>query len=295
MTLLVGCPLDGSVAGPMRLAAMLARSAGDDLMVVAVVPEPWVPGMARVDSEYHSFLGIRADEALEQAREHLPDDVTSRFKRHHARSASRGLLETAEEYDARLIVLGSSTSSVLGRVALGGVSDRLLHSSPRLVALAPRGYHCAAKRITRITAAFGGGDSTEDLVLGAAAEAVEVGASLRLASFAVRPRSTILAGIGSRGEEGVVGEWMRGMEHHARDTIAKVSRLPQPPVLESSAIGHGTTWKDAMADIEWIDGDVLVVGSSDHGPLAQVFLGARASKIIRHSPVPVVLVPRGSR
>jgi len=38
---------------------------------------------------------------------------------------------------------------------------------------------------------------------------------------------------------------------------------------------------------------VLVVGSSSIGPVARVFLGSRATKIVRHSPVPVVVVPRG--
>jgi nucleotide-binding universal stress UspA family protein len=38
---------------------------------------------------------------------------------------------------------------------------------------------------------------------------------------------------------------------------------------------------------------VIVVGSSDLGPIAQVFLGSRATKILRHSPVPVFVVPRG--
>lgn len=80
-----------------------------------------------------------------------------------------------------------------------------------------------------------------------------------------------------------------------RADVANISQLPQPPILETSAIGHGTTWDSAMNDVEWADGDVLVVGSSSHGPVAQVFLGARAAKIIRHSPVPVVLVPKGHR
>ena len=34
-------------------------------------------------------------------------------------------------------------------------------------------------------------------------------------------------------------------------------------------------------------------GLSSVGPIARVFLGSRATKIIQHSPVPVVLVPRG--
>jgi nucleotide-binding universal stress UspA family protein len=39
---------------------------------------------------------------------------------------------------------------------------------------------------------------------------------------------------------------------------------------------------------------VLVVGSSSIGPIARVFLGSRASRIVRHSPVPVIVVPRGA-
>ena len=59
-------------------------------------------------------------------------------------------------------------------------------------------------------------------------------------------------------------------------------------------IGHGETWDEAVEDVEWADGDVLVVGSSSLGPIARVFLGSRAAKIVRHSPVPVVVVPRES-
>ena len=58
-------------------------------------------------------------------------------------------------------------------------------------------------------------------------------------------------------------------------------------------IGRGTGWGEAIDDVGWDEGDVLVVGSSDLGPVAQVFLGSRATKILRHSPVPVFVVPRG--
>ena len=46
-----------------------------------------------------------------------------------------------------------------------------------------------------------------------------------------------------------------------------------------------------MDDLEWEPGEVLVVGSSRVGRLARVFLGSRAIKIVRYSPVPVVVVP----
>ncbi len=42
----------------------------------------------------------------------------------------------------------------------------------------------------------------------------------------------------------------------------------------------GESWEDALEDIDWTDGDVLVVGSSSIGQLARVFLGSRSSKIV---------------
>ena len=58
-------------------------------------------------------------------------------------------------------------------------------------------------------------------------------------------------------------------------------------------VGHGESWEEAIDDIGWDDDDVLVVGSSPVGPIAQVFLGSRGAKILRSSPVPVVVVPHG--
>ena len=59
-------------------------------------------------------------------------------------------------------------------------------------------------------------------------------------------------------------------------------------------MGRGESWEEALEDVEWEDGEVLVVGSSSIGPLARVFLGSRASQIVRHSPVPVIVVPRAA-
>ena len=61
-----------------------------------------------------------------------------------------------------------------------------------------------------------------------------------------------------------------------------------------AVIGRGSSWAEAIDDIGWNEGDVLVVGSSERGPVAQVFLGSRATKIVRHSPAPTFVVP-GSR
>ena len=67
-------------------------------------------------------------------------------------------------------------------------------------------------------------------------------------------------------------------------------RLSIPDV--DVVIGTGTDWREAVDNIAWESGDVLLLGSGAAGPMAQVFLGTAASKILRHAPVPVMIVPR---
>lgn len=180
MTMLVADAPDGRGRAVLHLAGMLARSAGDDLLLCAVVPVMWPPSPARVDAEYQAELQRAAEDALAVARERLPDDLDVSTVVHHARSTPAGLLEVAEQRDASLIVTGSAASGGAGSVTLGSTTSRLLHSSPIPVALAPRGFRAAPDaRVTRVTAAFGG--TGDDLVVGAAGVAARVGASLRLA------------------------------------------------------------------------------------------------------------------
>jgi nucleotide-binding universal stress UspA family protein len=189
--MVVGMSPDRRGTAELDLAAMLARSAADDLILCTIVPSPWPPSPAKVDAEYRAELERIATEALEVARAHIPADIPATTLVRPARSVPAGLLEMAEEHDARVLVVGSSSIGAFGRVALGSVSSWL----------------------------------TEGL------EAV---------------------------------------------------------------VGYGESWEEALEDIKWQDGDVLAVGSSASGPIARVFLGSRASKIVRSSPVPVVVAPRGA-
>lgn len=89
----------------------------------------------------------------------------------------------------------------------------------------------------------------------------------------------------------MTAKWVRGVEAARTDTLARVGDLglDSPP---DAVIGHGQGWDEALGDVGWDDGYVLVVGSSAVGPVARVFLGSRAAKILRSSPVPVLVVPR---
>jgi nucleotide-binding universal stress UspA family protein len=293
MTVVAGFAPDGRGRAVLHLGAMLARSGGEDLVVCAVVPAAWPPSAARVDAEYQAQLDTEAEQALDHARARLPGDVAATYVVHHARSVPAGLLEVAHDHGADLVVAGSAARGGPGYVALGSVTSRLLHSSPLPVALAPHGFRASADaRVTRVTAAFSG--TGEDLVVGAAGVSARVGAALRIASFAVHPHAPYTSGVGQVADDEMVAEWSAEIRDAARAVLDDVAALPTAPRDLEAVVGRGASWDDALEDVDWKEGDVLVVGSSSIGPVARVFLGSRANKIVRHSPVPVIVVPRAA-
>ena len=85
--ILVGYPPNKRGKAVLGLAAMLARSSGENLVVCTVVPAPWLPGLVREDTAYQSYVAGMADSALAQARAQLPPDIPAEFIRVRARSA----------------------------------------------------------------------------------------------------------------------------------------------------------------------------------------------------------------
>jgi nucleotide-binding universal stress UspA family protein len=292
MTIVVGYAPAGRGRAVLHLAGMLARSGDEELVLCAVVPEPWPPSPARVDAEYQAHVEREAAAVLDRARERIGDDLTVSTSVHRSRSVPAGLLEVAERHDTNMLVAGSATAGGPGSVALGSTTSRLLHSSPIAVALAPRGFRSPpGARVTRVTAAYGGGD--DELVVAAAGVAARVGATLRLASFAVHARAPYTVAIGRSADDAAVKDWLDEAETAQRAMLERLRELPSIPGDCEAVVGQGENWEEALDEIEWEGGDVLVVGSSSIGPLARVFLGSRASKIVQNAPVPVVLVPRG--
>ncbi len=291
MSILVGVNPGQRSASVLHLAAMLARSIGTDLIVAAVLPQSWSPLRHNADGEWRTYMSDSADIVLDHAASVIVG-VKATFVQHTARSAHRGLLELVEEHKPDLVVVGSSSAGAIGQIALGSTNDALLHASPVPVAIAPRGFRAAdTATVTRITAAYGGTDAAADVVLGAAGVAQSIGASLRVASFAVT-RGSVTAGVGLEAEQDVADEWARTIEDHVRSLLAEVTALPRVPELDGAVVGMGDTWAHALEDVEWDAGDVLVVGSSTLGPLARVFIGSHATKVVRNSPVPAIIVPR---
>jgi nucleotide-binding universal stress UspA family protein len=295
--LIAFAPGKGSV-GALDLGAQLARSLTTNIDVATVVPKPWsTPSMARVDAEFADWAASTATESEAKARHYLEErapDVAASFHRMSHRSVSTALTEAAETTGASILVLGSSGDGALGQVVVGSTADKLLHSSPVTVALAPRGYRIRDRAVlTRITCAFSG-DSEATRVVGPTAElARDTGVPLRLASFVVRGATMYPPEIGLRAEDDVAAELARGLSEALTGAVDDAVAVGLPADRVDTELATAGSWREALDELHWQDGEVLTIGSSGPlGPIARVFLGSRATKIIRHSPVPILVLPR---
>jgi nucleotide-binding universal stress UspA family protein len=291
VTVAVGYLAGKGGRSPLYLAVEAAKTLKTSLTVVTVVPRPWMtPSIARIDAEYAQYADQLADDSAKQAQQcidSLAIGLDVKFHKVAHRSVSGGLLEAAEELKPEVLVLGSAADGKLGQVVVGSTADRLLHSSPVPMAISTRGYRGSkAGGLTRITAAYPGTPEALHVVERAAALAERLNVPMRVVTFAVRGRTMYPPEVGLRAEDSILEQ----LATHARETLAqlKTDGVIGKGVALQVATGNG--WDDALDAADWQDGDLLAIGTSPVGGIARVFLGSRGSKILRHSPVPVLVL-----
>ncbi|MHA3019603.1 universal stress protein [Mycobacterium sp. BMJ-28] len=294
MTILAAFSATRHSAAPVNLAAQIARSTGDTVVAAAVVERPWPPKQDPVEQEYLDYVTAQAARSLQQVLDQLPRDVEIPAVVHQSTSVPTGLIELAVIHRASLVVMGSSSSGLLGRVALGSVTERLVHTAEVPVAIAPRGYPSTPARIRRLTVAYGGEADVNGLIPAAADLAGQWSARLRIVSFSVRNVLAFSGSIERSAEDLVVQQWSRRTSEEIvkqLHTVRSAMSMPDVDVI----VGSGSDWSSAVESVPWDTGDMLLLGSGAAAQAARVFLGSAAAKILRHSPVPVMIMPRRAR
>jgi nucleotide-binding universal stress UspA family protein len=291
MTVVVGYVAGKVGLSGLYLAIRVARTLGTSLTVATIVPKPWLtPSLARVDAEFELWADQLAADSAKEAQHYLRKladgvEVTCCNRAH--RSVSGGLIEVVTEADAEVLVLGSLPSARRGQVVIGSTADWLLHSSPVPVAISPRGYHAHAGKLTRLTCAYSATPESVDVVRRCVEFAERFGVPLRVLTFAVRGKTMYPPEVGLHVEDSVLQAWAS----QAREILENLKTdgiVGKDVVLE---VVTGRTWAHALAAADWEDGEILALGTSPRGDIARVFLGSRSAKIIRHSPVPVLVLP----
>jgi nucleotide-binding universal stress UspA family protein len=292
MTVVVGYLAGKSGTAPLNLAVGAARTLRTSLTVATIVPKPWTfPSPARVDAEYAAWADqLAADSAREAQRDLAPmaESLEISYHSHAHRSVSGGLTEVVGELDADLLVLGSASNGALGQVVVGSTADRLLHSSPVPVAIAPRGYRSPrGGQLTRITCGYPGTPESVEVVRTIAALAHRLEVPLRVITFAVRGRTMYPPEVGLHAEDSILAAW----ESQAAEMLAALRTDGVVDDAVDLQVVSGNDWGQAIDDAEWQDGEILALGTSPRGEIAHVFLGSRGTKIMRVSPVPVLVLP----
>lgn len=294
MTYLVGYSPHKDDTCALELACELARTRPETVHAVTVVPRGWETSAgSQQDGDFTQWARQEGEssaaEALAALRRH--PEIDSRATWVTGRSVPAAILAARVDLGASMVVVGSGQDGQPGRVSVTSKTDRILHSSKVPVVIAPRGYHPAPdSRISRLTVGFRDDDATRGLMDLVADLAQGTGASVRLVTIALRMGTMVTAGI--RDAERLVHDRLVEQARAAQsEAVARLHGLGLDPTRVSATVVPGASWSDAMEKIEWSAGDMLVVGSSATHPLAEVFLGSSATKIVRNSPVPTMALP----
>ena len=278
MRYVVGYTPNERGADAVALASALARAQGAHLDLVYVADRRAASAAPKAEGSG----GAAGQEVLAAEREGLalvPADLEARFHVRQAESFAAGLIDAAVEYQAGLIVVGAANNGLFKRYSVGSVANALLHASPVPVALAPRGYR-RTDPITRLTLAVGRRTGAEAAIDVAIQSAGRRGVPLRLVS---------LVELDAAGDS---GENINAAHIHANTVLTEASgRLPAGHNA-GVEVAHGRTIEEAIDDLEWDDGEILIVGSSRLGEKNKLFIGSTANKVLRALPVPMVVVPR---
>jgi nucleotide-binding universal stress UspA family protein len=206
-------------------------------------------------------------------------------------SAAQGLDAFAESTEADLIVVGSSHHGTFGAVLAGSVGQRLLHGAPCAVAVAPKGFRDAPTAPRVVGAAYDGSIESAHALVEARRYADSRGGSLHIVT-AVPPLDVWASDSLYR-------------PHHNPEEIVDYRRAEFERLLDGATAPLSDEYAAKTTLVEGRAADAIVqearkgidlffLGSRAYGGLRRAIAGSTAAEVLRRSPCPVVVVPRGS-
>jgi nucleotide-binding universal stress UspA family protein len=286
MKLVIGYLATSGGADALALGVRLARTLAAEIDICLVLPRGRDLGSVVATGEYEKYLADQAHQWMVDALTKVPSDILARSHVTYADSFAEGLIDAVVRLQADAIVVGGSGGGLAANYTLGSVVNELLHSSPVPVVVAPRGARDSAiDRVLRVTCALGERQGA-DLLLNAAFRVSEAARTpLRLVSLVALDPAY---GTG-RGDEDA--DHQRAVEHAFQTLDAARNVLPKgfPVTVE---IAEGGSVEQAVNNLDWHDGDLIMVGSSRLGTARRTFLGSTAAKMLRVLDVPMVVVPK---
>jgi nucleotide-binding universal stress UspA family protein len=281
----------------VRLAASMARRGRGRLTLLHVGAMPtsamvfaWSPSIHETAKDLHARMAAASKSLVEEwLLAEAGDGVEARALLREGFPPEQ-IVDEARDHD--LLVIGTHGNTGIDRVLLGSVAERVVRHSPIPVLVATgtaRGGGAVAPRFERILVAIDFSDASVRALRLAVSVARAEGGSVSVVHVGVAPAgdandpwttaiSPAIQDLAAR----MAAETAHRLERLVRDEVPEVLRgdvlvregSPPTAIVEQVRAGHH---------------DVVVMGTHGHTGLERALLGSVAERVLRHSPVPVLV------
>jgi nucleotide-binding universal stress UspA family protein len=272
--ILVG--IDGSTTSSIAAAwaVKLGLQTGAPVIAVAAWNEPppsFRDDSEALDQERNSDIADLAASALHVAGIDEVPITTIRGP------ISETLLETAEELDASMLVVGTRGLGALTGLLLGSVSRRLMFATKRPLVVVPRSSSLAPQKVSKVLVGVDRSTVAGRVLAWTARFCSEASVSATIVRCA------------SPGCERPPGH-IDQMDDRARSSVERaLGPLRDLGVEYSITIAHCDPRVALVENAEHGQADLIVIGTRGEGQF--LGLGGTASFLARHSPVPLAVIP----
>ena len=247
----------------LTLGVNIARPLGAPLVLACV---------ARTQGRHHADDRQMLLDHLGQLCKRVPSDVEASSDVIDAPSQPRGIHDLAVAHDAQTVVISPEQGTAIGRILHGDVATGAVLNAPCAVAVATRQLTMATPRLIGI--AWSGAPESDEALEWATALAQRTAATMQIIRV-LDPRHPE----GTPMQSGV-REQVEALCDAARERADAETRF---------------AWGDAAPVLVEMtrELDLLVLGSSAHGPLRRTLLGGVSTAVLHNTHCPVVVLPRG--
>jgi nucleotide-binding universal stress UspA family protein len=270
--------VDGSPTGRDAIALASALAEPDARLTLAHVHPGGLTPHRASNLEFDAAMRVDAQRLLEAERE--ATGVGADLISISAPSVGRGLHALAEEHAADLLVVGSTSRGLAGRVLVGDDTRASLNGAPCAVAVAPLGYVARLGGFFRIGVGYDFSGESQAALEVARALASRDGSKLSALHVVPLPTAGYLAPM-----PGTWGEILEADREAAQQKVASLEGVEARAVYGS--------FSEELA-VFGSSLDLLVVGSRSYGPVRRLVFGSTSSRLARHARCPLLVLPRSA-